>query len=39
MSGRIDSTGKLEAGIVRKLNNWANLRFNAGYLNSDVNMS
>lgn len=37
MTGRLDSNGKLEAVIMKKLSNLMNLRFNAGYLNSDIN--
>lgn len=37
MTGRIDTTGKLEAVIMKKLTNNTNLRLNAGYLNSDIN--
>jgi hypothetical protein len=37
MTGRLDSGGKLEAVIMKKLNNKMNLRLNAGYMNSDVN--
>lgn len=37
MTGRQDSTGKLEAVIMKNLSKNANLRLNAGYLNSDVN--
>tara|TARA_B110000503_G_C7049387_1_gene371647 strand:+ start:121 stop:240 length:120 start_codon:yes stop_codon:yes gene_type:complete len=39
MSGRVDSTGKVEAGIVRRISSTANLRFNAGYLNSNIDMA
>lgn len=35
MTGRWDSTGKLEAAIIKKLNDMFNLRFSAFYLNSD----
>ncbi|CAD8131760.1 unnamed protein product [Paramecium pentaurelia] len=35
MTGRWDSTGKLEAAIIKKLNEMFNFRFSAFYLNSD----
>ena len=37
MTGRFDSNGKVEAVIIRRLSNTSNLRFNAGFLNSDTN--
>ncbi len=37
MTGRQDSSGKLEAVILKNLNKNANVRLNAGYLNSDIN--
>lgn len=37
MTGRLDTQGKLEAVIMKKLTNHTSLRLNAGYLNSDVN--
>ena len=37
MTGRLDTGGKLEAVIMKKLTNNTSLRFNAGYLNSDIN--
>ena len=39
MTGRTDSNGKVEAVIMKKLGKDLNLRFNAGYLNSDINYS
>ena len=33
----MDSGGKLEAVIMKKLTESMNIRFNAGYLNSDIN--
>ena len=37
MTGRVDTGGKLEAVIMKKLTNNINLRFNGGYMNSDIN--
>ena len=35
MTGRMDSTGKLEAAIIKKINDWVSLRLSAFYMNSD----
>jgi mitochondrial import receptor subunit TOM40 len=37
MTGRVDTSGKVESVIMKKLTDGVNLRFNAGFLNSDVN--
>jgi len=35
MTSRMDSTGKLEAAFIKKINEMVNLRLSAFYLNSD----
>ena len=35
MTGRMDSGGRLEAAIIKKINEWISLRFTAFYMNSD----
>lgn len=35
MTGRMDSTGKLEAAFIKKINEMFNFRISAFYLNSD----
>ena len=39
MTGRIDNNGKLEAAIIKKINDRVTMRLNAMYPNSDVNYS
>lgn len=35
MTGRMDSTGKLEAAFIKKINEMFNFRLSAYYMNSD----
>jgi len=37
MTGRIDSSGKLETGIIKQWNEMVTLRLSALYPNSDIN--
>jgi mitochondrial import receptor subunit TOM40 len=37
MTGRWDTTGKLEAALIKQLNNYVNLRGSAFFMNSDPN--
>lgn len=39
MTGRLDSAGKLESSIIKKLNDMHTLRLNAYFHNSDINYS
>lgn len=39
MTGRLDNNGKLEAAIIKKINDRVTLRLNAMYPNSDINYS
>jgi mitochondrial import receptor subunit TOM40 len=35
MTGRMESSGKLEAAFIKKINDWVSLRLSAFYMNSD----
>lgn len=35
MTGRMESSGRLEAAIIKKVNEWLSLRFASFYMNSD----
>lgn len=39
LTGRLDNNGKLEAAIIKKINERITVRLNAMYPNSDINYS